>query len=263
MDEETAAAPPRPQSQAQSSLLSLKDVPFLILAGGKGTRLGEMSRDKPKSMVDISGEPFIAHVLRLLQREGVTRLVLLVHHFSEQIEEYLGDGSKFSMSIAYSRDGQDNFGTGSAVEKALDMVDNDFAVMYGDTYLDISMPPLFTAFKASRLGGMMSILENNNQWAPSNVEFDEESRLVLKYDKKDPSDNMHFIDYGLSFFSKSAFMQHSKKLKKTSFDLSDIFKSMAKKKELAGFSVNKRFYDINTVENFVETRAYLSQNNLW
>lgn len=263
MADETTETEEEGQTQAQATFLSLENIPFLILAGGKGSRLGDLSKDIPKAMIEIGGEPFIAHVLRLLRREGVRRVVLLVEHFAKQIEDYVQDGAGFGLAVSYSRDGDSDLGTGGAVKKALEYVDQDLAVMYGDTYLDISMPTVYTAFKSSGLGAMMALLENNNQWAPSNVEFDELQGKVLKYDKKKPTNNMRFIDYGLSFFSRDLLETHCKNLKKTSFDMGDLFKAMAKKKELAGFAVNRRFYDIGTIENMIETRAYLSQNNLW
>jgi NDP-sugar pyrophosphorylase family protein len=242
---------------------TLEDIPFLILAGGKGTRIADFIKDVPKSMIEIAGEPFVAHVLRLLKREGVHKVVFLVQHLCEPIESFVGDGSRFDLEVSYSRDGEDALGTGAAVSKALSRVESDFAVMYGDTYLDISMAPAFNAFKDSQFKAMMTVLENHNQWQPSNVEFEQSSAAILKYDKQKPTSSMHFLDYGLSFFGKETFEKHAKGLKKNSFDLGDIFKSMAKKKELGGYAVNRRFYDIGTLENLVETRAYLSQNSLW
>ena len=243
--------------------LTLEGVPFLILAGGRGSRLADQTKDIPKSMIGIGGEPFIAHVLNLLKREGVSRVVLLVHHLAEQIENFVGDGSRFGMNVSYSRDGKAKLGTGAAVKKALSEVDGDFAVMYGDTYLDISMAPLYNAFKGSQFNAMMTVLENDNKWQPSNCEFDQESGKLLKYDKKKPTANMHFVDFGLTFFAKESFAKHAKSVKKDSFDLSDIFRSMTKKSEMGGYAVNRRFYDIGTPESLIETRAYLSQSQLW
>ncbi len=249
--------------ETEANPQNLEPVPFLILAGGKGTRLGELSKDLPKALLEIGGEPFIAHVLRLLAREGVKKVTLLVHHFGEQIEAFVEDGSKFALDVTYCHDGQDNLGTGAAVNKALSTIENDFAVMYGDTYLDISMPAVFASFKNCKFKAMMTVLENDDKWQPSNVDFDTSKAKVLKYDKKGGSKNLHYVDYGLTFFSKESFAKHSKDVKKSNFDLGDIFSSMAKKSELGGYAVNRRFYDISTLESMVETRAYLSQNQLW
>ncbi|MCC7528099.1 MAG: NTP transferase domain-containing protein [Candidatus Melainabacteria bacterium] len=242
---------------------TLEEVPFLILAGGKGTRLGDLTKDVPKPLVDIGGEPFIAHVLRLLKREGVKKVILLTHHLADQIEDFIQDGSKFGLEAAYIKDGPEALGTGAAVKQGLSKVEDCFAVMYADTYLDISMAPVLAAFKSSGLSAMMTVLENANQWLPSNVEYDDENGKIVKYDKKKNTSKMHFLDYGLSFFSKPAFEKHCKSLNNTAFDLGDVFQSMAKKSELAGYAVNRRFYDVSTVESLIETRAYLSQNQLW
>lgn len=243
--------------------LTLEGVPFLILAGGTGSRLAELTRDIPKAMIDIGGEPFIAHVLRLLKREGVSRVIFLMHHLAEPIERFVGDGSRFGLNVSYSRDGKEALGTGAAVKKALREVEGDFAVMYGDTYLDIAMATVYNAFKCSEFKAMMTVLENDNKWQPSNCEFDQEAGKLLKYDKKKPTANMHFVDFGLTFFAKEAFAKHVKSVKKESFDLAEIFRSMTKKSEMGGYAVNRRFYDIGTPESLIETRAYLSQSQLW
>jgi len=67
-------------------------LPVAILAGGLATRLRPVTETIPKALVDIEGEPFLAHQLRLLRRNGSTRVVLCTGYLSEQIEAYAGDG---------------------------------------------------------------------------------------------------------------------------------------------------------------------------
>lgn len=242
----------------------LKDVPFLILAGGLGTRLGEYCQNKPKALVEVAGEPFLAHLLRLLKREGVSRVVLLTHHLEEQIQEFAGDGSIFGLAITYSRDETDNFGTGAAVAKAFSSFDDSqFAVIYGDTYLDIPMSLPYEKFKALDGAGLMTVLENRNQWQKSNVEFNESTEKIVRYEKSVNDDKMHFIDFGLSFFKRETFEKEAQVHRGASFDLGQIFQSMAKSSNLDGYAVNRRFYDVTNLESLIETRAYLSQNQLW
>lgn len=249
-----------PKVQEQSTF---DEIPFLLLVGGLGTRLGENAQGQPKTLVDVAGEPFLAHLLRLLRREGVKRVILLTHHLEEKIRAYVKDGSNFGLSVVYSADEQDSLGTGAAIAKALPFVQTNFAVMYGDSYLDISMRPVYETFERLGASGLMTILENRNQWQPSNVEFDIQSEKVLKYDKTLKDENMHYIDYGLSFFSRQAFEKHLIKRDENTFDLGCIFQSMVKDSSLSGYPVSQRFYDVTNLESLIETRAYLSQNQLW
>lgn len=243
---------------------SLENTPVLIPCGGLGKRLGDFAKNTPKSLIDIGGEPFLSHQLKLLKREGATRVLLLVGHLGDKIKEFINNADDFQMEIICIDDGEKALGTGGCVAKALKEAGDEIAVMYGDSYLDISMAPVYQAFKVSGLPGLMTVLENNphnnNQWEVSNVQFDRETGRVLAYDKKKPVETMHHIDFGLSFFQNSAFDSFKKK---KSFDLGLVFQDLAKAGKLAGYEVHRRFYDLNTPERLIETRAYLSQNKLW
>ena len=83
----------------------------MILAAGLGTRLRPLTNDRPKALVEIAGEPFLAHQLRLLSRGGIERAVLLVGYRGEQIREYAGDGSAFRLHLDYAFDGPRLLGT--------------------------------------------------------------------------------------------------------------------------------------------------------
>src|SRR4051812_18273832 len=106
-----------------------------LLAGGKGTRLGPLTDQLPKSLVDVNGDPFIAHQLRLIRQQGITRVVICAGHFGEQITAQVGDGSRFGLDVSYSWDGERLLGTAGALARALPLLSEAFFVMYGDSYL--------------------------------------------------------------------------------------------------------------------------------
>ena len=73
-----------------------------ILAGGLATRLGDLAKSQPKSLVRIQGKPFLEYQLEFLENGGIEDIVLCVGHMGEQIEQYFGDGRKYSLNIRYS-----------------------------------------------------------------------------------------------------------------------------------------------------------------
>src|SRR6185369_1663096 len=79
-------------------------LPVAILAGGLATRLRPVTEKIPKALVEINGEPFLAHQLRLLHANGIRRVVLCVGYLAEMIEDYAGDGSRFGMEIRRSEE---------------------------------------------------------------------------------------------------------------------------------------------------------------
>lgn len=106
-----------------------------ILAGGLATRLRPITGTVPKSLLEVNGEPFVIHQLRLLQSKGVRRVVLCVGHLGEQVERAVGSGSALGVQVDYSFDGPVLRGTAGAIKNALPQLGEAFFVMYGDSYL--------------------------------------------------------------------------------------------------------------------------------
>ena len=103
----------------------------IILAGGFGTRLGDLARDVPKPMVPIGTTPFLELILESFSSCGLRDFVLLTGHRGEMIEKYFGDGRRFGVRIEYSRE-RDPLGTGGAIRAARALIGDRFLLTYGD-----------------------------------------------------------------------------------------------------------------------------------
>jgi len=75
--------------------------PVAILAGGLASRLRPLTEKVPKLLLDVAGEPFFSHQLRLLRKAGLTRIVLCVGYLGEMIADRYGDGREFGVHIDY------------------------------------------------------------------------------------------------------------------------------------------------------------------
>ena len=225
--------------------------PICLLAGGLGTRLGETVRDTPKPLLNIAGEPFLIHQLRLLARHGATRVVLCVGYLGELIENRIGP-SQFGIEIAYSYDGQSPIGTLGAVRKAASALGDRFLVLYGDTYLRLDYRAVVNEWEDSGLPALMTVLRNEGQWDVSNVHFD--GTRVIRYDKRAPVPEMSWIDYGLGGLRS----QSLDLLPDTADDLADLYHELAGRGELFGFEANERFFEIGTPESLAETGEFLA-----
>src|SRR5437870_3470347 len=123
--------------------------PVAILAGGMGTRLSTLTASLPKALIDVNGEPFIAHQLRLLQSHGVTHVVVCAGHLGHMIEEYVGNGAQFNLRVEFSFDGPRLLGTAGALRQARHKLGSPFLVLYGDSYLPIVSREVLTSFRES------------------------------------------------------------------------------------------------------------------
>ena len=227
--------------------------PICILAGGLGTRLGSTVRDTPKPLLEVAGEPFILHQLRLLASYGLREAVLCVGYLGDQIVERVGS-ERFGIRIAYSHDGPEPIGTLGAVRQAAAQLGPRFLVLYGDTYLRIDYAEAAAAWEASGLPAMMTVLHNGGRWDTSNVCFD--GRLVTAYDKREPTPAMSWIDYGLGGLSAETLDLVDPQIS----DLADLHQRLANDGRLFGFAATERFYEIGTPAALAETGRFLASH---
>jgi NDP-sugar pyrophosphorylase family protein len=225
----------------------------VILAGGLATRLRPMTETLPKSLVDVNGEPFIVHQLRLLQQNGIRDIVLCVGYLGDRIREAVGDGKAYGVNLIYSFDGAHLLGTAGAIKQAMPLLQDSFFVLYGDSYLPCDYASVQAAFTTSNKLALMTVFRNEGQWDTSNVEFNQGN--VLAYDKKNRTERMRYIDYGLGVFNKQAF-DHVPPSE--AYDLACLYQHLLKQQQLAAFEVQERFYEAGSFAGIEELGYYLS-----
>jgi len=114
----------------------------MILAAGKGERLRPLTLHTPKPLVRAAGVPLIEYHLRALAAAGFNELVINHAWLGQQIEDHLGDGSRFGVSIRYSPEGEP-LETGGGIFKALPLLgDGPFLVVNGDIFTDYAFAQL-------------------------------------------------------------------------------------------------------------------------
>ncbi|QNI32695.1 NTP transferase domain-containing protein [Alloacidobacterium dinghuense] len=226
--------------------------PLAILAGGLATRMRPATNDVPKSMLKISGEPFVAHQLRLLVGQGIEDIVICCGHFGDQIEAFAGDGARFGCHIRYSYDGNSLLGTGGALRRAVPLLGDSFFVMYGDSYLLANPVRAWRAFLLSGRPALMTVVRSDRQWDASNVEAVDGE--ILFYDKHSRTPRMRHVDYGLSLMRSSVLAPWPDDER---FDLADVMRDLATNRRLAAHEVHTRFYEIGSPEGFRATEQML------
>jgi NDP-sugar pyrophosphorylase family protein len=227
-------------------------MPAVILAGGLATRLGPITASTPKALIEVAGKPFLWHQLQLFKRNGIQRVVLLVGHLGERIQDRFGDGSELGISIEYSFDGPTLLGTGGAIRRALPLLPERFFVLYGDSYLPCDYRAVQDAFVASDREGLMTVYRNDGCFDSSNVEFD--GAEIVRYDKQQRTSAMRHIDYGLEGFRREVFASVPEGLP---IDLATVCHDLLRRGQLAAFEVHERFYEIGSREGILDTEAFL------
>lgn len=230
-----------------------------ILAGGRATRLGELSASTPKLLLEVAGRPFAAHQLEWLAAEGVERVVLCLGHLAEPIRSYVGDGSRWGLEITYVDEGDELRGTAGALGLAHERgaLEPAFGVLYGDSYLRFDVRGAFERFDAAGREILMCVLRNEGRWDSSNAAVAD--GLVTRYEKglDDPaSAGLDQIDYGFSVLDRDrviAALPAERPL-----DLAEVYSARAAAGEVAAFEVTERFYEIGSPQGLAELEALLS-----
>jgi NDP-sugar pyrophosphorylase family protein len=227
-------------------------LPVAILSGGLATRLRPITETIPKALVEVAGRPFAEHQVELLRTQGIEDIVWLVGYRADQIEAVLGDGSRWGMRFQYVHDGPVLLGTGGAIRRALPRLGPTFFVMYGDCYLECDFATVEHAFHQGRRSGLMTLFHNEGHFDASNVEF-ADGRIV-RYDKRERTPAMQYIDWGLGMFARDAFFAYPQD---RPLDLAQVYQDLLSAGDLIGFEVPRRFYEIGSPEGIRDTEEYL------
>jgi len=259
-------------------------LPVALLSGGLAVRMRPDTIRLPKSMLTAAGKPFIEHQLNLLREKGASRIILCLGYLGEMIEQFVGDGSRFGLSVSYSYDGEKLLGTGGALEKAARGIDGPFFVLYGDSYLDVDYAKIAEAFHRSGAGykGLMTVYRNEGRWDSSNVVF--EGGEIVRYSKRRRGGDMKYIDYGLGILSAQVFEEFGRGCSlyeyapsqreyappqperdsyadSTAFDLADVYEKLAEQRLLLGYEVFNRFYEIGSTEGLKEFEQMIASRS--
>ena len=119
----------------------------IIMAGGEGTRLKQVTGDLPKPMARLAGKPLLEHILDLLKKNGVEQVCLSLCYRPELFQEHFGNGEKFGMSIVYNVQ-TEPLGTAGGVKSCRDFYgDQDFLIISGDAACDFHLRELMEAHR--------------------------------------------------------------------------------------------------------------------
>ena len=232
---------------------------IVILAGGLATRLRPITEKIPKSLIAINGEPFVYHQLGLLEKKGFNKIHFCLGFLGEQVEVAVRKSEYFNrLNISFSYDGEKLLGTGGTIRKIIDQLPSYFFVTYGDSYLDIDFFNVQQLFelKNTNFSSLMTVYKNKDLFDISNVIYENNSIELYSKSKKDT--RMAHIDYGVGILSNKCMEIYDKNI---IFDLAELYENLSLKKELYGYEVFQRFYEIGSLQGIKDLSNYLKIKN--
>jgi NDP-sugar pyrophosphorylase family protein len=220
----------------------------VILAGGIGSRLGNITKFIAKSMIDINGQPFIIHQLRNVFSSGIDQVLICVGYLGYQIVDCCIK-SEYSNKIRFCSDGSSPLGTFGAILNSIEYVGNEFFILYGDSFVILDYKKAYESFKDKDI--LISIYKNYNQFDRSNIIFNNQDKSIeYTYNKK-----CEYIDAGVSILRKESLWKYVQYT-----DLKDVYLKASELNTVMGYEIDSRFYEIGSLTGLEDFRRYVSSN---
>ena len=214
-----------------------------ILCGGFGTRLGELTRDRPKPMIDVGGRPYLERVIESFADCGMRDFVLLTGYLAEVIEDHFGDGSRMGVNIAYSRE-IEPLGTGGALREARHLLGDRFILTFGDVLRRFD----YDRFVEQHIGNCLAVYPRQTA---GNADVAEGH--VVRFCKHAPE--LPYVDAGFSVMLAGT-IDLLPEAGPCSFE-EVVYANLAEHGSLEAEIVDHHFFDIGTPEELAATRAAL------
>ncbi|TSD04778.1 MAG: D-glycero-D-manno-heptose 1,7-bisphosphate phosphatase [Parcubacteria group bacterium Greene0714_36] len=223
----------------------------VILAGGQGTRLRPITDTIPKPLVEINGRPFLAYLLDLLKKNGVSEVVLLLGYLPEKIMEYVGDGSRFGLSVQYSV-GSVEDETGTRIKNAAHLLQDHFLLLYCDNYWPLDLHTAEMFYRGKGTLASVAVYANKDRAKKNNIRV--EDGYVTAYDRTRTAPDLNGVEIGFFIMDKSI----TDMMPSGNFSFEDmIIPRLIADRELAGFMTDHAYYSIGSLERLPETEKFL------
>lgn len=229
---------------------------IIILAGGRGTRLGHITESIPKPMVRFHELPFLEYLLRYLQSHGCGNFLLLLGYKAESIIEYFGDGTSLGCTIQYHVSDPDNE-TGRRFQLAEEagLIEEEFMMMYCDNYCPISLEMAATQWRELGVLAQFTVYQNTDGYTKSNLRV--EDNIVTVYDKSRTTPNLQGVEIGF-LFAKKSILQYLSGHDNPSLEKT-VFPALIAQKQLGAYLTEHRYYSVGNIERLPMTEQFLRQ----
>ncbi|MDH0291464.1 nucleotidyltransferase family protein [Pseudomonas sp. GD04087] len=220
----------------------------MILAAGKGERLRPLTLHTPKPLVRAAGVALIEYQLQALRRAGFDQLVINHAWLGQQIEDHLGDGSAFGVSIRYSPEGEP-LETGGGIFKALPLLGDDaFVIANGDIWTDFDYASLNGALVEGDLAHLVLV---DNPGHHARGDFCLSGGRVSDYREGQPS-----LTYsGIAILRPQLFDG----CQPGAFKLAPLLRQAMEAGRVSGVHHRGRWIDVGTHERLAEVERQLTE----
>ena len=222
--------------------------PVLIMAGGLGERLGALTRDRPKPMLDVGGRPLLETIVRNVVQQGFRNIFISVNYKAEMIEQHFGDGSALGAAIQYVRE-IERLGTAGALGLLPQPSDLPVVVTNGDILTTINYGALLDFHNGAQAEATMAVREHKVH-VPYGVVTESDGYLQAIREK--PTESW-FVSAGIYVIGRKGFDQVERGVR---IDMPAVLERIvADKGRVAIYPIREYWLDIGRMEDFEQAHA--------
>lgn len=240
----------------------------MVFAAGQGQRLRPVTDRIPKALVPVAGRPMIEYPLLLLRHYGIRQIVINLHHLGEQIEAYLGDGSKFGVEITYSKE-PELLDTGGGLLKAKPFLEDEtFIVINTDVIIDLSLADLITFHRNRHSSATLVLRPDPDADRFGSIETDADGRIYRFLNARSPLrpsiPGKTLMFTGVQILEPRVFNYMQSAAERRKFGTTkDTYPQMLLQGEpLYGYCFGGLWQDLGTPERIAQTEKDLAQRPL-
>ncbi len=233
----------------------------MILAAGKGTRLKQLTSNKPKALVELNGTPIIGLLLQKLKSQGFNRILINIHHFGNMIIEYIQKNHNFGLDITFSDESKQLLGTGGAILKAAPFFsDNETVLIHNvDIFSNINFNILMKRYTQPDIIAKLIV---NQRKTKRYLLFDENLNLTGWTNKttneyrwvSKPVNNFKELAFSGIWIAKPEFVNMISL--KGSFSIIDTWLEIANKKRIVAIvDKSSQWFDLGTPERIKQAET--------
>ncbi|MFA5656995.1 MAG: sugar phosphate nucleotidyltransferase [Dysgonamonadaceae bacterium] len=237
----------------------------MILAAGLGTRLKPFTNSTPKALVPILGKPVIEHVILKLKKQGFNEVIINIHHFGDQIIDFIKSKNYFDIRIEFSDERDKLLDTGGAIKKASWFFDADESILIHNTDI-ISDVNLSAVYDNHIQNKAMATLVVNERKSSRYLFFDENNNLKGWVNEKSgktisSSDYNPLKHHKLAFFGIHVLSGSAVSYMKDfpdKFSIIDFYLSICDKNSVHAFLANDNYMvDVGKLESLDRAEEFL------
>lgn len=233
----------------------------VIMAGGKGTRLKEITKDEiPKPMAKILDKPILEYQIEVLRENNVLELIIVIGHLGNKIKEYFKDGRDFGVNITYIKE-KEPLGTAGAFYYLKEYIKEDFILLFGDLIFDIYLKRMIEFHEKKASFATLFVHPNSHPYDSDIVLLDEDNKIV-GFDSKNNIRNYFYdncVNAGIYIISNKL-LNKIDKLQKIDLE-KDILSKEIENENMYGYYSSEYVKDVGTVERISKTSEDI-QNNI-